>query len=248
MTIFNLHKKHLLSALSLVGAYSLAVALPASAFTFSGDSVTIDSNDINQSFNVFFDGSINENNVSGLSSEAVFTFLGFKKVGSNTEAAFDILLKNTSSGGITSRTSALGFDVNLPLLGVGQPSGSENTRVSGLFTNDRSGQFPNGFGDIDVCFTNGNTCQGGSNGGVTTGNSGTFSPILAFSGSVNTFTLSNFGVRYQSITGSIGGSGTGQGTPSPSPSPTPEPVPEPSTMGAIVLSGLALLRYGKKRK
>ncbi|WP_347277368.1 cistern family PEP-CTERM protein [Leptolyngbya sp. FACHB-671] len=170
---------------------------------------------------------MNEKSVSGLSSKATFTFLGFSSVGKNTEAAFKILLSNTSSNGISSRSSALGFDVNQTLLGVGHSDNAGSTRVSGLFSNDGEGAFPNQFGDLDVCFTNGNTCQGGQNGGVYTGSSDSFLPILAFSGNVNTFTLSNFGVRYQSINGNgfNDDSGTGHGSfPLPvvvAPTPTP---------------------------
>nr|WP_199318278.1 cistern family PEP-CTERM protein [Leptolyngbya sp. FACHB-541] len=216
-----------LSVLSTLGLYSLLAASPASAFVLNGGNVTVSADDANRSFDIFFDGSINEKSVSGLSSKATFTFLGFSSVGKNTEAAFKILLSNTSSNGISSRSSALGFDVNQTLLGVGHSDNAGSTRVSGLFSNDGEGAFPNQFGDLDVCFTNGNTCQGGQNGGVYTGSSDSFLPILAFSGNVNTFTLSNFGVRYQSINGNgfNDDSGTGHGS-SPPPvvvAPTPTP-------------------------
>jgi hypothetical protein len=208
-----------LSVLSAIGLYSLSTASPASAFTLKNGSVTVNASDKNQSFDIFFDGNVDTSSVSGLSSKATFTFLGFSTVGSNTEASFKVSLSNTSSNGIFSRTSALGFDIDQMLLGVGNSNKVGNTRVSELFSNDREGAFPNQFGDVDVCFTNGNTCQGGQNGGVTTGKSGDFLPILAFSGKVNTFTLSNFGVRYQSIDGKSidgrsfnGDSGTGRGT------------------------------------
>ncbi|GAX35272.1 cistern family PEP-CTERM protein [Nodularia sp. NIES-3585] len=240
----------LASAAIATGTVATLAAIPsASAFTFTGgDSVTIKATDIGNSFIINFDGNVNTQNVLGLSSTATFTFLGFNTVGSNTEAAFDVLLANTSSGGITSRTSALGLDVNKALLGVGNPSGSGNTRVSGLFTNDRSGSFPNQFGAIDVCFTSGNTCQGGANGGVTTGNSASFSPTLAFAGNVTEFTLSNFGVRYQSIDGNgfRGDSGTGGGYYVEPPKP-PRKVSEPATVAAIGLFVVGSLQAKKKK-
>ncbi|MDP5338779.1 MAG: cistern family PEP-CTERM protein [Nodularia sp. (in: cyanobacteria)] len=221
---------------------TLAAAPSASAFTVKAE-------DIGKSFTVKFDGNVNENDVTGLSSEATFTFLGFNTVGSKTEAAFDVLLANTSNGGITSRTSALGFNVSEGLLGVGNPSGAGNTRVSGLFTNDKSGSFPNQFGAIDVCFTRGNTCQGGANGGVTTGNSASFSPTLALSGNVTEFTLSNFGVRYQSIDGNgfRGDSGTGRGTYYVAPPEPPRKVSEPATLAAIGLFVVGSLQVKKKK-
>ena len=207
-----------LPVLSAVGLYSLFIASPASAFVMNGGNITVGADDLNKSFDILFDGNVSEQNASGLSSKATFTFLGFSTIGKNTEAAFKVLLSNTSSSGISSRSSALGFDVDRDLVGTGDSGGSGNTRVSGLFSNDRAGSFPNKFGAIDVCFTNGNTCQGGKgegNGsGVMTGNTGEFLPILALSGKVSTVTLSNFGVRYQSINGNSfnGASGTGHGS------------------------------------
>lgn len=246
-----------LSVLSTVGLYSLLAASPASAFILNGGNVTVSASDVNHSFDIFFDGNVATNSVSGLSSKATFTFLGFSTVGKNTEAAFKISLSNTSSDGISSRSSSLGFDVDQILLGTGSANKTGNTRTSGIFGNDRSGAFPNEFGDVDVCFTNGNTCQGGGNGGVTTGKSGDFLPILAFAGKVDTFTLSNFGVRYQSINGNgfNGDSGTGRGsstltspivppvvtepTPAPpvvvEPTPAPPVVVEPAPVPPIVM-------------
>ncbi|MBD2072704.1 cistern family PEP-CTERM protein [Phormidium sp. FACHB-592] len=222
-----------LKGAALTGAaltLGLLSTAPVHAFTFAPGktSVTVEASDINKSFTVEFDGNVERQNVTRLTAEAIFTFLGFTTVGSNTEAKFDVSLKNTSSGGITSRVSALGFNVSQALLGVGNADGDGNTRVSGLFSNDRTGSFPNNFGDINVCFTEGNTCQGGSNGGVTTGNTGLFTPILAFTGSVDSFTLSNFGVRYQSIGGTnLGDSGTGRGQ-----VPTPALLPGLLALGA----------------
>jgi hypothetical protein len=233
----------------MIALGTLTMAPAASGFTFSSSGVTVGAGDEGASFKVNFDGNVSTNNVIGLSSEAIFKFLGFTTVGSTTEAAFEVTLDNTSSGGITSRTSALGFNVNQTLVGVGGASGSGNTRSSGLFTKDSAGSFPNQFGAVNVCFTSGNTCQGGSNGGVKTADSpGTFSPTLAFSGNVASFTLSNFGVRYQSIDGNgfQGDSGTGQGTPIEPESPT-QSVPEPSSTAAFVVLGAGLLYRHKQR-
>ncbi|QLE54373.1 cistern family PEP-CTERM protein [Nostoc sp. TCL26-01] len=248
-----------LSAFYAFGIGLFAVVPSASAFTFSpsGDSVTITAADINKSFNIDFNGNVSTQNVQGLSSTAIFKFLGFNTVGSGantrTEAAFNIDLTNTSSNGITSRTSVLGFNTSLPLRGVGSTNTSGNTRTSGLFNQDRTGQLPNQFGNLDVCFLNrngnGGNCSGGGNGGVSTGDpTGTFSPILAFNGNINTFTLSNFGVRYQSITGTgLGTSGTGRGFYTPPP-PPPRRVSEPATVAAISLFVLGGLQLKKKQR
>jgi hypothetical protein len=242
-------KKQLLTgalALSTLSVAFLSQSAPAQALSFSGGSVTIDSVDVGQSFLVDFDGNVGGTNIPGLASQATFTFNGFTTVGSRTEAAFSVLLKNISS--ITSRTSALGFDVpGFTLNGVGNASGSGNTRVSGLFSNDRSGSFPNGFGAIEVCFTSGPNCQGGASGGVFNGNSDTFNLALALNSNnqvVNSLTLNNFGVRYQSIAPARPGgnerSGTGRGTPAP--------VPAPALIPAALGMSAALLRKKKQEE
>jgi hypothetical protein len=255
------HKKIFLGipALSTIGLCSALMAAPASAFTFNGGNVGITAADIGKSFNVVFDGNINGNIVPGLSSLATITFLGFQASGSNTLANLQISLTNTSGGSITSsRTSALGFNVDPNAISASVTSG-------GLFANAvLNRQFPNNAATIDICFINNrNNCGGGSSGGVTNGTTGTFSPTLTFAGSVNSFTLNNFGVRYQSIYGTFTGSngrtitlndasGTGSGTPLPPPPPPPPPppkkVPEPGFVGALALTGVAALRYRKRRQ
>ncbi|MBD1922985.1 cistern family PEP-CTERM protein [Microcoleus sp. FACHB-831] len=242
--------------LSAVGICSSVLASSASAFTFNADgSVGVGIADIDRSFQVTFDGNVATKDVTGLASLATFTFLGFTNVADTTQAKFDIALKNTSSGGtLTSRTSALGFNVDPNLSGASVSSG-------GLFAyaslND---SFPNQFGTIDVCFINNKqNCKGGggegNEGGVSTGeNSKTFSPTLTFKGNnVTSFALSNFGVRYQSINGTssdgqsfAGDSGTGTGT-FKKPAGT-DKIPEPSTVSALLLIGFGILGCGKKRK
>jgi hypothetical protein len=256
--IFSTFKPSILVYTLITAVFgTLAITPSASAFTFSAnnDKVTIGSTDINKSFDILFNGNVATQNVNGLTSEATFKFLGFTTTGTGTsaktEAKFDIKLTNTSNSGIISRTSALGFNVSRSLLGIGSDSGvlTGKTRATGLFSNDRSGAFPNQFGNVDVCFTDGNTCQGGSNGGVdndpTTSilNTGNFTAILAFQGAVNSFDLNNFGARYQSISGSaLGNSGTGTGK-------VKRKVPEPAmnaALGIVAISALGLKKKNKK--
>jgi hypothetical protein len=266
-----------LSAIAAVEILSLTTAPAASAasmttgFDFMNGGVGIDAMDIGKEFTVLFNGNVSTKDVSGLTSEAIFKFLGFNTVGSKTEAAFEITLTNTTSGNLLSRTSALGFDVlsfdgtsfgsSLSLGGIGNPSGSGDTRTVGLFSNDRTGSFPNQFGSVDVCFTNGNTCQGGTNGGVdnnpstSTPQTGKFTATVAINGNVERMALSNFGVRYQSIDGNSadgqnfrGDSGTGEGTVKTPPKPPssgggPRKIPEPTTtlaLGVVAISAMKL--------
>jgi hypothetical protein len=203
--------------------------------------------DVGKTFQFNFDGSVDTKNVTGLTSTAFFTLKSFN----GTEAAFDVNLDNTSSDGIKSRTSGLGFNVYSDLKSTNKLDlASGKTSASGLFSNSvLDGAFPNKFGDIDVCFTKGNTCQGGENGGIKTDNGiGKFSFNLAFNKTVDSFALGNLGVRYQSIEGtSLGTSGTGQGKYYQAPPPPPKKVPEPSTTAALGLFAVGGLKALKKK-
>ncbi|MFN6536220.1 MAG: cistern family PEP-CTERM protein [Nostoc sp. EkiNYC01] len=205
--------------------------------------------DIGKKFQFNFDGSVATQNVSGLTSTAWLTLKSF----TGEAATFDVALDNTSTNGINSRTSGLGFNVYTDLLSTNKLDlASGKTNVSGLFNNAvLNGAFPNQFGDIDVCFTDGNTCQGGQNGGVKTEDSlKNFSFSLAFGKTVDSFALGNFGVRYQSIEGTnLGTSGTGQGSyyQPKAQEPSPKRVPEPGASGALGLFAVAALRLLKKK-
>ncbi|MBW4517028.1 MAG: cistern family PEP-CTERM protein [Timaviella obliquedivisa GSE-PSE-MK23-08B] len=256
-----------LSGLAIASICLTGFASSASAFSFTNNTVGVSTEDLNKSFTVKFDGNVSTQTVSGLTSEATFKFLGFAPTSSTTTtgkgksavtttvaqtiAQFEIVLKNTSSGAIGSRVSGLGFNTD-----------KEETAASssGLFTNGHlNGSLPNQFGDIDVCYNDGNTCQGGQNGGVNNNQSlpgsfqqGSFLASLTLNGAINSFSLSNLGVRYQSISGtSLGTSGTGKSilfVPPVTPPPPTRKVPEPATIGALMITGLAALRFKKKRR
>lgn len=232
--------------LASAGIASVAVAPSASAFTFAGGSVVLDEKDSNRSFSISFDGNVEGQTVAGLSSEATFKFLGFSRTRAATEAQFEIALTNTSSGGIVSRTSALGFNVDQPAIAA---------TSSGLFSSSvLGGSLPNQFGSIDFCFTEGNTCQGGSNGGVDNNPStklaqtGTFTTTVAFNGYVNQVALSNFGVRYQSVSGNQYKDASGTGKMIVPPTSEKRAIPEPGTASALFLTALAMLHCRRKRQ
>ncbi|NJR39189.1 MAG: cistern family PEP-CTERM protein [Leptolyngbyaceae cyanobacterium CSU_1_4] len=254
------------SGLAIASISSIGFASSASAFSFVNNTVGVGTEDLNKSFTVKFDGNVSTQTVSGLTSEATFKFLGFAPTSSTTTtgkgknqvtttlaqtiAQFEVVLKNTSSGVIGSRVSALGFNTD-------QEEAAATS--SGLFAlGQLGGAFPNQFGAIDVCYTNGNTCQGGQNGGVNNKESlpgtfqqGSFLASLTLNGAVNSFSMSNLGVRYQSISGtSLGTSGTGRSVlfiPPVTPPPTHRKVPEPTAIGALMMTALAALRFKKKR-
>lgn len=235
-----------LAVLASAGMASVAVAPSASAFTFTGGSVVIDEKDINQSFTISFDGNIEGQDIAGLTSQANFKFLGFSGTGTATEAQFEIALTNTSSGGIISRTSALGFDINQTV---------KSATSSGLFSSTvLGGSLPNQFGSIGVCFTSGTTCDGQPNTGVDNdlrsklAQTGTLTAKIALNGSVNQVALSNFGVRYQSvkIDGSAAPSGTGKMIVPPS--PEKKAIPEPGTASALLVTAVAMLHCRRKKQ
>ncbi|MBW4683187.1 MAG: cistern family PEP-CTERM protein [Microcoleus vaginatus WJT46-NPBG5] len=250
------------AVLATTGISAMALAAPASAFTLNADRIEIDATKdvIGSTFTTTFDGNVNNQRVAGLSSEAVWTFLGITNTGDKTEASFEITLENTSSNGILSRTSALGFNVTdlegnqLDLLGVGSAGGSGNTHSTGLFANDYTGSFSNEFGPIDVCFTGSSSCEEDSNGGVDNdpntrlAQKASFTTTLAFEGSVNKFALNNFGISYQSINGEghVDAGGTGKFIYVQS--SDKQTIPEPGTLAAVLLTGLAIFTQRRKRQ
>ena len=231
-----------LAAISSAGFGFLGFTPSASAFVFNGTTVDdISADDVGNSFIINFDGNVNETDVDGLTSWAKFTLESF----TGTEATFGIELKNTSTGNITSRTSALGFDID------GATVNNASVAAGGLFKKGHiNGAFPNGFGDIETCFTDGNNCQGGGNGGVSTDDpASTFTATVQLTESVENFALSNFGVRYQSIDGDgfNGASGTGRATPYYE-APPAQSIPEPNTVTAVLLSGFALVQQRRRKQ
>lgn len=234
------------AAISSAGLGFFIEAPSAAAFVFNGTTVEdIRAEDVGKSFTVNFDGNVGGTNVNDLTSWAKFTLQSF----TGTEAIFGIQLDNTSTGSITSRTSALGFDID----------GAEIQSASvtgGLFANAHTDDsLPNGFGAIDVCFINNkNNCKGGggegNEGGVSTADGvAAFTATVQLTQSVQSFAMSNFGVRYQSINGDgfSGASGTGQGTPYYEP-PAPKAIPEPNTVTALVVTGFAFLQQRRRKQ
>jgi hypothetical protein len=234
------------AAISSAGLGFLLEAPSAAAFVFNGATIEdISAGDVGKSFTVNFDGNVGGTNVNDLTSWAKFTLQSF----TGTEAIFGVQLDNTSTGSITSRTSALGFDID----------GAEIQSASvtgGLFANAHTdGSLPNGFGAIDACFINNkNNCKGGggegNEGGVSTADGvAAFTATVQLTQSVQSFAMSNFGVRYQSINGDgfSGASGTGRGTPYYEP-PAPKAIPEPNTVAALLVTGFAFLQQRRRKQ
>lgn len=212
---------------------ALIMATPALA-----DPITLDASDIGTSFTLNYNGFADGTVIDGLGGSTTFTLTGVTATG----YTFDYAVANTTDSGLTSRISSFAFDTD-PDIDSATSTGAFNYAVL-------DSTYPNGIGNIDVCFKGGssNSC-GGNSGGVTTGDTGTGTLTLGFNDPISSLTLDNFFVRYQSITGagdvtSASGAVTSSST---STSSGGTPVPEP---GMVVLFGIGVagLAFARRRR
>jgi hypothetical protein len=233
--------------MGLAAMTAVAAAAPAHA-----DMITLTNGSVGQSFTVSYNGFTGSGEIAGLLGTATFTLTA----ATSNSYTFSYTVNNTSTDPITgSRISGFGFDTN--------PDISSATSTGTFTTTALSSNVPN-IGTVDVCFKDGggtNSCAGGGGGGVTQGDSGSGMLTLNFDSATSSLSLSDFFVRYQSITGagtttSAVGSGTitgssGGGTSSTSSGGTTTsssggtPVPEPGMLG---LFGLGLLGLGAAQR
>lgn len=216
---------------NLLAAGSLAVLALASAPAYA-DAITFDSSDIGQAYTLNYNGFSDGTTISGLTGSTTFTLTSI----SGSTYNFSYSVTNTSGAPITgSRISGFAFDTN--------PDISSASSTGAFSYTTLNGTYPNGIGSVDVCFKDASTgaCAGGGSGGLTLGETGTGTFSLNFSQPVSSLTLSDFFVRYQSITGAGNvTSATGAGTLTSSGGT----VPEPGMLGLMAggLAAIALLR------
>ncbi len=225
---------------SLAILASLAAASPALA-----DSMLFNAGDIGKTVTLDYNGCSGSGGASidGLTGSTTFTLTGV----SGSTYSFGYTVKNTTSAPVTgSRISSFAFNTDPTITGASSTGAYSFTQLSS--------NYPNGIGTVDVCFKDASTgaCAGGGSGGLTAGQTGSGDFTLSFASPVSSLTLSDFFVRYQSITGVPGvTSASGAGTISSSTSSTSggsttggTDVPEPGMLGLFGagIIGLALAR------
>ena len=215
-------------------AATLAIASPALA-----DSITFDSSNVGTAYTLNYNGFSGGTTIGGLTGSTTFTLTGI----SGNNYTFDYSVTNTSSAPVTdSRISSFAFNTDPTIAGATSTGAFSYTTLNSTY--------PNAIGSVDVCFKDAQTgsCAGGGSGGLTLGQTGTGSFTLSFSQPVSSLTLSDFYVRYQSITGVPGiSSASGSGTLSSSTSSGGTPVPEPGMLG-LMAGGLVVLGLAQRRR
>lgn len=221
-----------------------AVSLSLSATPAMADAITLGSGDVGTSFSLNFNGFSDGTVIDNLAAMATFTLQAV--TGSSYTFAYSVT--NTTGTPLTSRISSFAFNTD--------PTISSASSTGAFSYTTLNSSYPNGIGAIDVCFKDAKTgsCSGGGSGGLLTGETGTGTFTLNFSQPLSSLTLSDFFVRYQSITGagnvtSASGAGTltsSGGSTSTSSGGTS--VPEPGMLGLFgaALIGVGLMRRRKK--
>lgn len=220
------------SILLAAGALAFTAASPAMA-----EPILLDSSDLGSTFTIDYDGFADGQTIDGISSTTAFTLTS---ITGNTYG-FDYSVTNTTSGsGINSRLSSFAFNTDPDIVSA------SSTGVYDFVVTDSN--YPNGIGTVDVCFkAAGSRSCAGNKGGLLAGETGTGTLSLTFADSPTAISLSDFFVRYQSITGVYGiTSASGQQTGSSSSSSSGgTPVPAPGMLGIF---GLAIMGLGFFRR
>lgn len=221
----KLPAKILALGLLLAGSVSPALA-----------TITINSNALNYSFTMAYTGLVGGVSTNNVTALGTFTYTGLSNNGLTYN--FGYTLQNNSN--YDSRLSSFGFDTNPNISSV------SSTGYFGYASQNNN--YPEGVGNIEICFTavSNGTCTG--NGAGLTSNpdqsgSGTFA--LTFAQQMSSFDMSDFAVRFQAINPTVGGSSSGVGIGSLS-SSSVSAAPDPATWMTL-LTGFGLVGFALRR-
>lgn len=217
----------------------LAATMVASMAGPAFGAVIINAANTGYNFAIDYTGQVGGNTTPQVSALGNFTFNGVTNNGLTYN--FDYALTNDST--VTARLSGFAFNTS--------PNPVSGT-VSGAFNNVNAGNYPEGFGSVDICFTDGGgSCAGGGNGGFFQDNTGTGSFSLTFAQVMSSVTLDDFVTRFQSINGVQGGtSGIGIGAlvqGNGGGGGNPIAAPEPGTW-LMMLGGFGLVGAAARRR
>ena len=224
--------------MNLFRSLSLAVAgaVALSSSVAFADAITLDSSNVGQTVALGYNGMADGNTITGLTGATTLKLTSID----GTSYNFDYTVTNTTSDPVNSRISSFGFDTNPDITSAASTGTYDNALLGG--------QVPSPFNTVDVCFkaSGSNSCSG--SGGVLDGQSGSGTLSLNFASAPTSLTLSDFFVRYQSITGAGNvTSATGAGTITSSGGSTGgTPVPEPGMIGLFGM-GLIALAFMRRR-
>lgn len=225
--------------MKLFRRFSLAVAgvIALSSSAAFADAITLDSSSIGNTVMLGYNGMADGNTITGLTGSTTLKLTSID----GTSYNFDYTVTNTTSNPVDSRIASFGFDTN-PDITSANSTGTYGNALLG-------GQVPSPFNTVDVCFksSGSNSCSG--SGGVLDGQTGSGTLSLNFASAPSSLTLSDFFVRYQSITGAGNvTSATGAGTITSSGGSTGgTPIPEPGMIGLFGASLIALAFMRRRR-
>ncbi len=220
---------------------TLKIALTALFITTAGaeqssGAVVITAANVGTAFTIDYVGQVGGQATPSVSALGNFVFNGVTNGGLTYN--FDYSLTNDST--TTARLSGFGFNTSL---------NASSATVTGAFNNSYiSGNYPEGFGTVDVCFTNGGgSCAGGGSGGFFNPNTSTGTFALTFAQVMSSVSLDDFVTRFQSINGvQAGTSGIGIGSVVQGDG-NPIAAPEPGTW-LMLVGGFGLIGLAARRK